>query len=296
MNGQFKSTSGNMTAGVPGSDVKTGVNPESDVKADSIGGFSLRTLYRGLARKDTLTPTYLLLASAIMPGSAQFYNHQWWKTPIIYGGIGGAIYQGINFNGKYHETGEKKYATYRTLCYAGAGLLYWGSMLDGILNFPENRHPDPSKAALYSALLPGLGQAYNGDWWHIPIWYGGLAACIYTYHSNDMQYKRFRYINLIANDTESGYAGHITADQAVWYRDLYRRYRDYSIVATVLVYALNIIDANVFAYMSDFNVSDDLSMEIRPTLIEPFQFGAPNTFTAQNAAPSAFGLQLQFNF
>ena len=61
------------------------------------------------------------------------------------------------------------------------------------------------------------------------------------------------------NDPHSGYIGQITASQSEWYRDTYRRFRDYSVVALVLVYALNVIDANVFAHMADFDVSDNLA-------------------------------------
>ena len=177
---QFKDTGGTIAAGPPGSDTTGLAIKNSDVAADSIGGFSIRRMFRGLAHKDTLTPTYLIISSAIMPGSAQIYNKDYWKLPIVYGGIGGGIFLGIQSNKKYKDTGEKKYATYRNLAYAAAGSIYWGSMLDGVINFKSSRTPDPGKAALYSALLPGLGQAYNGDWWHIPIYYGGLLVCGYT--------------------------------------------------------------------------------------------------------------------
>ena len=116
-------------------------------------------------------------------------------------------------------------------------------------------------------------------------------VCAYTYHFNDMQYKRFRYIYNMANDSGSGYTGHISASQAKVYRDLYRRYRDYSIVASVVVYALNIIDANVFAHMSDFNVNDDLSFNVKPAIIEPVD----SRFYASNSHYS-YGFQMNLTF
>ena len=168
--------------------------------------------------------------------------------------------------------------------------MYWGSMIDGVASKTVNKDPDPGKAAVLSALLPGLGQAYNGDWWHIPIWYGGLAVCGYMWHYNDIQYKRFSNVYQTIVNGE-GYKGQISLDQAQYYKDLHRRYRDYSVIATVLVYALNIIDANVFASMSDFNVSDDLALNINPTLISPLS--PSQSFIS---APNACGLNLSFTF
>ncbi|MBQ3820272.1 MAG: hypothetical protein II809_02270, partial [Bacteroidales bacterium] len=206
-------------------------------------------------------------------------------------GIGGGIGGGLYFNEKYHQTGDKKFATYRTLCYAGAALTFWGQMLDGVACLPDSRTPDPGKAAVFSALLPGLGQAYVGDWWHIPIWYGGLGVCAYTLHLNQMQYNRYKYIYMLASDKDSGYSGHINVTQATTYKDLYHRYRDYSVVATILVYALNIIDANVFAYMKDFNVSDDLSLNVEPALIENLD----NYYLPSPSVPS-FGINMSLKF
>ena len=225
-----------------------------------------------------------------MPGSMQIYNRDYWKLPIIYGGIGAGIYGGIRMNKLYQETQDPTYRTYSYLSYAGAALTYWASMLDGMVSKEVSFRPHPGKAAVYSALLPGLGQAYNGDWWHIPIWYGGLAVCAYTWHYNDIQYRRFSYNYQMITTPGSGYSGQITADQAKYYRDLYRRYRDYSILATVIVYALNIIDANVFAYMNDFNVSDDLAFRISPAVITS---SGPNRIYA--GTPDAFGLKLSLS-
>lgn len=93
------------------------------------------------------------------------------------------------------------------------------------------------------------------------------------------------------------YTGPITAETAVWYRDVYRRYRDYSIVATVAFYLLQIIDANVFAYMHDFEVSDTISMRLEPAVLTPL-----DNYYALDTSPSAFpggnsiGLKLGIRF
>jgi len=285
----------NMNA-PPGAETGNQQNGDLDntVQTDTTAGFSLKKLYRGFARKDTLTTGYLTLGSAILPGIGQAYNRDYWKIPVIYTGLAAGIYTGISNNIKYQQTGEKKYSIYRNVGYLGAGLTYWASLLDGIVSYKTNL-PDPvaAKASVYSALLPGLGQAYNGDWWKIPIWYGGFLVCGYTYHQNNMQYQRFKYIYRMDKYKEtSGYVGGITYDQAEWYRDTYRRYRDYSILAIIAVYALNIIDANVFANMSDFEVNDNLAtVSVEPAVIEPITYHFTSTVN-----PSSFGLKLNLNF
>ena len=101
-----------------------------------------------------------------------------------------------------------------------------------------------------------------------------------------MQYQRYR------NDYNNpNYTGHHTPDNLKWYRDTNRRYRDYSILAAVLVYALTVIDANIFAYFNDFDVSDDLSFNIQPGFIEPI-----NARFASNTQLSPVGLTMKISF
>lgn len=290
-------TSSNVSsiAGPPGmgGDTQMNSNDTTSVAVDTLAGFSLKRMVRGFARKDTLTPGYMFAGSVIIPGAGQIYNRDWWKLPIVYGTIGGGVYGGCHFNRKYQESGDPRFRTYRNLSYIGAGVAYWATLLDAVASYKTDApSPVPAKSTLYSALLPGLGQANNGDWWKIPIWVGGFAVCGYTLHLNNMEYQRFKYIYTMDNDPNSGYVGDISASKAEWYKDLYRKYRDYSVVAFVAVYALNIIDANVFSYMADFDVSDNIaSLEIEPTLIP--QLG---TSYALNTGQMAMGLKLNLNF
>ena len=308
MDAQFRNkrndVSGNSetstVTGPPGSVDPTAQQAAGDTTAvtDSLQGFSLRRLVRGYARRDTLTPGYMLLGTAIIPGAGQIYNRDYWKVPVIYAGIGAGVGGAIWSNRKYHETGETKYKTLRTAGYVTAGLFYWGQMLDATFSYKTDVHvPVPAKSTIYSLLLPGLGQANNGDWWKIPIWTGGLIGCAYAYHFNDMQYRRFRYIvKMDENKEETGYTGAISGSQAKVYRDSYRRYRDYSVLATILVYALNVIDANVFAYMSDFDVNDNIAwLEVQPALIQPITPQLAFNESGAYAAP-ALGFNLQFTF
>lgn len=263
------------------------------VKTDTTAGFSVKRLIRGYFRKDTLTPGNMFFGALIVPGAAQIYNRDYWKLPIFYGGIAAGVTGGVLCNREYQRTGDERYRIGRTVSYVGAGVFYWASLLDGVASYKTGiRAPVPAKSTLYSALLPGLGQANNGDWWKIPIWVGGFVGCGYAYHMNDMEYRRFKYLYDVINDPASGYKGSISGQQAEYYKDLYRKYRDYSLVATLLVYALNIIDANVFAYMADFDVADNIAaVEVTPTVISPdyqtLAAGAPT-------APPALGLKLNF--
>jgi hypothetical protein len=162
------------------------------------------------------------------------------------------------------------------LSYIGAGLVWWGSLLDLTVTFPTDRKPDPGKATLYSILFPCLGQVYNGEYWKIPIYWGGMAAGIYFYTDNKRNYERYKWIYDQATSTEEGVEKPpISAENALVYRDLFRRYRDYSLLATALVYVIQVVDANVFAYMQDFEVDDDISLRLEPTVISPDYAAAP---------------------
>ena len=287
----------NNIAAPPGAEQNNLNSQDStSVPVDSLHGFSFKQLFRGYARRDTLRPGYLLLGSAIVPGASQAFNRQYWKIPLTYAGICSGLFCGIYGGYKYRHTGENRYKTWSTLGYIGAGAVYWGQMLDGVINFKTDiPRPVPAKATIYSILLPGLGQAYNGDYWKLPIWYGGLAVCGYFWYSNDMQYKRYKYIySVSSNPAATGYTGAISNSQAQWYRDTYRRYRDYSILATIIVYALQVIDANVFAYMADFNVDNNIaSLDVRPTVITPI---LPELQNSSAGSMAAMGVNLQLSF
>jgi len=119
----------------------------------------------------------------------------------------------------------------------------------------------PSKAAFYSAVVPGLGQAYNKKYWKIPIIYAGMATGVYFYLQNDDDYNRFRdaYKRRLAGFTDDEFQG-ISTDRLIDAQRNAKKNKDYSIVAVVLVYMLNIIDANVDAHLQQYNISEDLSL------------------------------------
>ena len=244
--------------------------------------FSFKEYFGGLAHKNEIKIGTMAAGSAIFIGGNQIYNRQYWKLPIVYGSILGSLGAGIYFNSQ----GKHDIAKY---CFIGAGVAYWATELDGVVSFKTDKYPLPGKATLYSLLVPGLGQAYNGEYWKIPIYIGGFGAAYYFFDTNRVNYERYRRIYKEATDTEVAYSGPITAEQALYYRNVFRRYRDYSILAMGLVYLLQVIDANVFSYMHDFEIVDDMALSVTPTII------APDTQLALNTQP-AFGMSIGLRF
>ncbi len=275
--------------------------------------FSFAELFGGVAHKRDLRIGTMFTGSVFLPGISQVYNRDYWKLPVIYGGIGACAGLGGYYLHEY-SVSKKRYQeafaqdpltdlsiNYKakqtgTWLMVGAGLIYWGSMLDGVICYKKDVHPHPGRATVYSILLPGLGQAYNGEYWKIPIYYGCLIGSAHFLYTNHTNYQRFKRIHNEAT-TSPSYDGPIQAETAKYYRDVYRRYRDYSIVAIAAFYLLQVIDANVFAYMHDFEVSDDISMEIAPAVIAPDNTYAMNsTMVRNNITDNAIGLRIGLRF
>lgn len=257
--------------------------------ADTSSLFSFKEFFGGLAHKREASLKTLTMGSAVFVGANQIYHRQYWKLPVIYGGMGAGIYGGIHFNQLYQSTGEDKYKTYRTLSYVGAGLCYWGSLMDGAIQFDRGgKYPNPAKATVYSLLLPGLGQIYNGEAWKVPIYWGLMAGSLHFYLDNNVQYNRWKWIHNQATTTEEvEERPPQTGETAKYYRDVYRRYRDYSMLFLVVSYVLQVIDANVFAYMQGFEVNDDISLHLEPAIIPYNQYAA---------MPPAVGMSIGIRF
>lgn len=285
--------------------------------------FSFKDWAGGMSHKHTIKIGTMFAGSVIMPGTAQYYNKDYWKMPVFYAGMGAFAGSGGYYMNKYVKT-KKAYERYTadkeafelkygnieypfeapaldlaskkkgTWLLVGAGLFYWGSLLDGVICYESEKEPNPGRAALYSALLPGLGQMYNGEYFKVPIYWGCLIGSTHFLMLNNTNYKRFKRIH---NEASMGSSSSpISAETAKWYRDVYRRYRDYSIVATALFYFLQVLDANVFAFMHDFEVNDDISMNVEPAVIPPDNAYAIHTTAGSNTGQSAFGLRFGLTF
>lgn len=120
----------------------------------------------------------------------------------------------------------------------------------------------PARAAFYSAIVPGLGQAYNKRYWKIPIVYGALGTGVYFYSNNNSEYIRFRNAykqRLKGLDDE--FKGQYSDATLINAQRTFQRNRDLSLIITVGLYVLNIVDANVDAHLKQFNVNDDLTFQ-----------------------------------
>ncbi|MBT4217891.1 MAG: hypothetical protein HOA49_01705 [Flavobacteriales bacterium] len=121
----------------------------------------------------------------------------------------------------------------------------------------------PKKAAIYSAVIPGAGQIYTKKYWKVPIIYGGLVTSAYFINDNNNQYKEYREAALLSYETGEDQLGY-TYSELITLKDHYKRNREISYFSFVGVYILNIIDASVNAHLFHFDVSDDISLNIRP--------------------------------
>lgn len=142
-----------------------------------------------------------------------------------------------------------------------------------------SRWNKPQKAAFYSAVLPGLGQAYNKAYWKIPIIYATGAVLGYFLVTNNNTYQDLRTALLIRNDNDSttidDFSNHPTLGEGYpsgdrnlrFNRDTFRRNRDVTILLSVLAYGLNVAEAYVHAHLKEFDVSDNLSMRFTPNLM-----------------------------
>ena len=246
--------------------------------------FSFKEYFGGLSHKRDIRIGTMTAGSALFIGGSQIYNRQYWKLPIVYGTIGGSLGAGFYLNSQ----GKKEAATY---CFIGAGVAYWATLMDGVINFKPSDYPHPGKATLYSILLPGLGQIYNHEYWKLPVYLGLMGFAVHFYSDNRVNYERFRDIYIEAS--KPGYSGPISAIPAQYYRDQYRRIRDYAALGIAVIYLLQVIDANVFSYMHDFEVDDDIALKVAPAVILP-----ENQFASLNpvSQPAAFGLRMNLRF
>ena len=155
--------------------------------------------------------------------------------------------------------------------------------------FIENHSP---RNALLFSIIPGGGQVYNRRYWKLPIVYGGLGGLGYWAIYNRSQFSCYRAAHkaevdddpLTINTCEAG----LNASQLKLYRDQYLQRYEYALVGVFAFYALTMVDAFVDAHLMKFDVSDDLSLQLRPS-IEYHSFGSNN-----QGLTTGIGLSFQF--
>ena len=229
--------------------------------------FSFKEYFGGLKHTRDARIGVVVGGSSVFIGGAQIYNRQYWKLPVIYGAIGAGVGGGLVYRRKWQQEGSEDFRRMSNWFFAGAGLAYWGALMDGTVNYRKDIPVQAGKATLYSLLLPGLGQAYNGEYWKIPIYYGCLLGSVHFYSVNRKNYLRYKWIYDQATNPDIQYDGPVQESTAKYYRDVYRRYRDYSVLAIAGFYLLQVIDANIFSYMRDFDLSDDIELSLSPAVI-----------------------------
>lgn len=166
--------------------------------------------------------------------------------------------------------------------------------------------PDPKRAMWLAIMLPGAGQIYNRKYWKLPIVYGGFLGCIYAMRWNNQMYLDYAqaYLDIMDNDPNTAsYSDFLHLGNAInstnierykqifkSRRDKYRRWRDLSFIAMMAVYALSIVDAYVDASLSQFDISDDLSLRLAPTVIDA------NTKIESGQRNQAIGMHASLTF
>ena len=165
--------------------------------------------------------------------------------------------------------------------------------------------PNPKRAMWLAIVLPGAGQIYNRKYWKLPLVYGGFVGCIYAMQWNNVMFRDYSkaYQDIMDTDpTTQSYnqflhlGTRITDENKTQYqsifksrKDRYRRWRDLSFFCLLGVYALSIVDAYVDASLSEFDISDDLTLRVEPAVMN-----SPATGLAFR--PSAIGLHCSLTF
>ncbi len=144
----------------------------------------------------------------------------------------------------------------------------------------------PRKATVRSAMIPGWGQVYNKQIWKVPLIYATLGTIAGIFIVNVKEYNGLREAYKLKIDTFPNNDRDIPAAYSVlsansmkFYRDEYRKNVDMSVLAFIIAWGLNVVDATVSAHLKQFDVSDDLSMKIKPTLQLNGQLGLGVVFS-----------------
>ena len=266
-------------------------------------GHRVRLNKRGEVRKpffsDSMGLSKVCWLSLPLPGFGQIYNKQYWKLGVLYPLVGASVGMFVYENKQYKPL-KAEYDQYlvdngyfrtpeldaiqtemirhntRQQIYAGVAIAtYLYFIGDAAVNYSTNEVSQVKKATTLSTICPGAGQIYNKSYWRVPIIIGGLASTIYTIDWNNRGYKRFKTAYALRVDYDKNpekypggaadeFRGAYSATFLKNLKDSYRRNRDLCILLTAGVYMLQIIDAHVDAHLQDYDISDDLTMNLEP--------------------------------
>ena len=144
-------------------------------------------------------------------------------------------------------------------------------------------HPEAKRAMWMALVLPGAGQIYNRKYWKLPIIYGGFVGCAYAITWNNQMYHDYSqaYLDIMDDDPNTQsynqflhLGATIDASNIDRYKEIFRkrkdkfrRWRDMGVFVMIGVYAFSVIDAYVDASLSEFDISDDLTLRVEPTVM-----------------------------
>ena len=166
-------------------------------------------------------------------------------------------------------------------------------------------HPEAKRAMWMALVLPGAGQIYNRKYWKLPIIYGGFVGCAYAITWNNQMYHDYSqaYLDIMDDDPNTQSYNQFlhlgaTIDESNIERykeifrkrkDKFRRWRDMGVFVMIGVYAFSVIDAYVDASLSEFDISDDLTLRVEPTVLNDKRTNNPFKSTS-------LGLQCSLRF
>lgn len=255
---------------------------------------------KGWLMSDSMGLSKVCWGAAVLPGYGQIYNKEYWKLPILYGTLGTGLALYLHENSVYKPLKRQfdaitNVSTTRTpeldalqtkmirsntkrqvfLGLTIASYIYF--IGDAAINYSTNDVSHVKKATTLACICPGAGQIYNKSYWKVPFVVGGFATLAYCIDWNNRGFQRFKKAYNLISDFEAHpenypngptdeFRGRYSANFIRNLRNNYRRNRDLCIILTGGMYLLQAIDAHVDAHLRDYDISDDLSMDIEPML------------------------------
>ena len=271
---------------------------------------------------DSMSLRKVSMLSAVLPGFGQIYNKQYWKLPILYGTVGASLGMCLYEHSKYKPLKQQfdlmtdqsltrteelnslqrnmiKHNTLMQLFMATTIASYLYFVGDAAVCYSTNEVSSVARATTLATICPGAGQIYNKSYWRLPIVIGGFATTIYCIDWNNRGYQRFKKAYRLRFDYDQNpdnypngspdeFKGRYASTFLKNLRNSYRRNRDLCIILTAGLYILQIVDAHVDAHLRDYDISDDLSVDVTPMVATTYN-------PAQGTKP-AVGMNLSVKF